>query len=852
MILLIFGSPVAPARGEGAGVGNRSSPAPSVAFYYAADIPDELSVYDIVVVQPEVLAGRDLATHPLGGKLFAYISVGEVEAHRHYARAIPPQWLIGENSDWQSAVVDQSAPGWAAFYVREVVAPLWRQGFRGFFLDTLDSYQLVAKTDAERQRQEKGLVELIRSIKQAYPDARLIFNRGFEILPAVHELAHAVVAESLFQGWNNGKQAFVTVSPSDRQWLLDQFARIRNEYGLPVIVIDYARAGDRARMRQLAHDILSLGLIPWVTTPAIDAVGVGVHEIVPRRVLMLYDLQDAAGDIMASANRFLSTPLNYLGFVPELHDVNEPLPATPAAGRYAGIVLWFSPGNDRHARALHGWLRRQRDDGVPIALMNAPGMPISGGFLDVFDLAPVAAGTSDQHVHVLQQGAQTGFEIAPRLDRAAQIAVRNLRPASIWLELDLGDDRRSEPVAITDWGGYALSPHATVQLPGNLGMRWMIDPFAFLKAALRLEDLPAPDVTTEGGKRLLITHIDGDGFANLAEFPGGRFASEVLLDEVLKRYRIPTTVSVIQGEISPTGAYPQHAARLEPIARRIFALPNVEIASHSFSHPFKWEALEAGQYSEGYNLAIRNYKFDVKAEIDGSVRYIDEHLAPEGKRTKVFLWTGNCNPGAISLARTYALGIGNMNGGDTVMTETNDTLTAVSPIGVMKGGYFQVFAPNQNENVYTNNWLGPYYGYERVIETFKLTESPRRLKPINIYYHTYSASKPAALQALHKVYQYALKQNVRPIYGSEYIRKAQNFNTIVLTREDGGWGIHNATDLVTVRLPIGAGAIDPARSHGLSASHDLRDVRYFTLAGNGSARLVLTSPRAVPGLTARD
>ncbi|MFO1435125.1 MAG: hypothetical protein U1F34_01650 [Gammaproteobacteria bacterium] len=83
----------------------------------------------------------------------------------------------------------------------------------------------------------------------------------------------------------------------------------------------------------------------------------------------------------------------------------------------------------------------------------------------------------------------------------------------------------------------------------------------------------------------------------------------------------------------------------------------------------------------------------------------------------------------------------------------------------------------------------------------KLTERPRRLKPINIYYHTYSASKPAALAALHKVYQYALKQNVLPIYASEFIRKAQNFNNIVLTREGNGWGVYGATDLVTLRIP---------------------------------------------------
>ncbi|MFO1435124.1 MAG: endo alpha-1,4 polygalactosaminidase [Gammaproteobacteria bacterium] len=548
-------------------VENRS---PAVAFYYANDIPPELSVYDAVVVQPEALAGKNLGQHALAGKLFAYVSVGEVESNRPYFKAIPREWLVGENKDWKSAVVNQSVAGWPEFYVREVITPLWQQGFRGFFLDTLDSYQLIAKNDAERHKQEEGLIALIRAIKKAYPDAKLIFNRGFEILPQVHDLAYVVVAESLFQGWDNGKHKFIEVKAEDRDWLLGQLNVIRNEYHLPVIIIDYAPANDRKKMRRLADQISALGFIPWVTTPAIDAIGIGAHEIIPRRVLMLYDMRDSSGDILASANRFLSMPLNYLGLVPVLHDAADPLPSTPLVGRYAGIVLWFGPGNDAHGDAIHEWLLKQRRDGVPIAVLNGTGMPMDGAHLDVFDLKPVQIPSSDTVVSIDAQGEHTGFEISPKLSIGSQLLVNSTHPNDVWLRLKIGDDQTSEPVAITDWGGYALAPHAAVQLPGGLGMRWMIDPFAFLTAALQLPELPVPDVTTEKGKRLLITHIDGDGFANLAEFPGGHYAGEILRDQILRRYRIPTTVSVIQGEVAANGAYPKLSPKLEPIARSIF------------------------------------------------------------------------------------------------------------------------------------------------------------------------------------------------------------------------------------------------------------------------------------------
>jgi hypothetical protein len=61
--------------------------------------------------------------------------------------------------------------------------------------------------------------------------------------------------------------------------------------------------------------------------------------------------------------------------------------------------------------------------------------------------------------------------------------------------------------------------------------------------------IPAPDITTENGRRLFFSHIDGDGFPSLAEFPGSPPAAEVLLKEILEKYRVPTTVSVIEAEV---------------------------------------------------------------------------------------------------------------------------------------------------------------------------------------------------------------------------------------------------------------------------------------------------------------
>ncbi|MEI6724268.1 MAG: endo alpha-1,4 polygalactosaminidase [Betaproteobacteria bacterium] len=176
---------------------------PSVALFYGASPPlDELAAFDAVVLEP------DHAPRPLPAARhtawFAYVSLGEVHPTRPYFKALPGAWKLGTNAAFDSAVIDQAQPAWAEFFCETIVRPLWDRGFRGFFLDTLDSYHLVAKTDAERARQEAGLAAVITLLKKKFPEAKLMFNRGFEILPKVHGLVYAVAAESLYRSYDHG------------------------------------------------------------------------------------------------------------------------------------------------------------------------------------------------------------------------------------------------------------------------------------------------------------------------------------------------------------------------------------------------------------------------------------------------------------------------------------------------------------------------------------------------------------------------------------------------------------------------------------------------------------------------
>jgi hypothetical protein len=243
---------------------------PQTAFFYGAQVPAAaLAKFDRVVVEAEQI--KDL--HPLrvdGADIFAYVSVGEAEGWRASTRALPQEFFLGSNAAWHSRVADLTHPGWRRFLLNQRMDGLWAAGYRAFFLDTLDSYRMVIKDASQDRAQSAALVDLIRAIHDRFPGIKLLLNRGFEVLPEVAPLCVGIVAESLFQGWNSGLQAYVCVSNPDRRWLLRRLNDARQRFGLPVTVIDYVSPDQSALAHETAQRISALGFIPWVANPGLD------------------------------------------------------------------------------------------------------------------------------------------------------------------------------------------------------------------------------------------------------------------------------------------------------------------------------------------------------------------------------------------------------------------------------------------------------------------------------------------------------------------------------------------------------------------------------------------------------
>ncbi len=830
---------------------------PSTAFYYAKNPPlDLLAAYDRVVLEPDNANPKQIQyLQQQGVTVYAYLSIGEVAEYRNWFTEIKNQWKRSNNADWNSTVMDMTATGWHDYLLNKRMQQLWQQGYRGFFLDTMDSYQLFVTTAEDRIKQQQGMITLLKAMKQKYPDSSLLFNRGFEILEQTAKLADGLIAESLFAGWDPAKSEYKEVPANDRAWLLAKLKQARDTYNLPVTVLDYLPPTQRDQAKEVAKKISAAGFTPWVSTSQLDYMGVSHKNLIPRKVLFLYDSREI---ILSDhpIHRLLAMPLEYQGYVPIYWDIAQGLPQYILKGRIAGIVLWLVSNNITRDSALSNWVYNKTLQQLPIAFMGSYVLGTNQQLNKQLGISfhpaklepPLKLKVSSKHI---------GFEISPVLRTVYLPMIKN-DAAPQWLSITGQKGKQINPVFIRSWGGVALSPYILQEVPAMGGNditynRWIINPFEFLTAALKLKPIPVPDATTENGNRILTIHIDGDGFYNKTQLGQNRYSPELIRDEFIKPLSLPHTVSIIEGEIGPTGLKPELNKQMEKIAKDIFKLSNVEIASHSYSHPFDWfKAAESKPNNTvdlnaditlfktikgRYYLPIPGYSYNAEREIKGSINYIDQFLAPLGKKTKVFLWTGDCLPNQEALAWTKQAQVASLNGGDTIIRKGLNSISNIAPSGIVRGPYFQPYAPIQNENVYTNDWTGPFYGYQRVIETFQLTNSPKRFKPISIYYHFYSGDRQASVRALHRVYDWATKQEILPLWISEYTPRLKAFRHAVYEQLDDGWRIYGTKNIRTLRLPAIGNHINISDSQGIAGYRQLAQGQYISLNGDNTISL---------------
>lgn len=572
---------------------------------------------------------------------------------------------------------------------------------------------------------------------------------------------------------------------------------------------------------------------------------------VPRTILGLHDAPlDAAQDATLLYS-LAEMPLNHLGLRLDFKNLREGVPTLDRRTDVRGILIWLTDGQKLPLDRLMLLIGQANKRDIPVVLVgsipngtDSAGRTITLGWqnrflalLDLQTLGTFLPYTFDLQT-VIKNRAMVEFERKiPNPPPATESIVPTTSDATSLLAYERigADGEQIHAVLLTRKGGYVASGFSHFESKNGAFLQWYLNPFAFFAKAFRTDQFPVPDTNTLNGQRIFYSHIDGDGWGNVSTADkyarSGTYASEVILKEVVEAYPdLPVTVAPIAADLDPAWV---GTLKSQQIARALFAKPNVEPASHTYTHPFEWKFFGPGYKPEDeipflkkyakYHLArgiSANYKgpkaslnhqydaprafgdipFSHKREIEGSAAYINT-FCPPGKKVRLIQWSGDTSPTEDVVASAFKAGLLNLNGRDTRFDGDNASYAAVSPVGKRSGRFMQVSASHANENVYTDLWQGRFFGFKYLTTSLINTEKPIRVKPANIYYHMYSGEKQASLTALTSVLDYASKQPLTPITATHYAAIGQGFYTLRLTAiGSNAWRIENRGALNTVRF----------------------------------------------------
>jgi len=561
------------------------------------------------------------------------------------------------------------------------------------------------------------------------------------------------------------------------------------------------------------------------------------------RVLCLFKGSEGAKTDSNECLNMLGVPLHYLGERVEYLDIDSGMPADETLKDFDAVISWFGSGEMKNAAGYCRFVKKAADSGLKFIIFEN-----FGAYADAATKAPVEMKLLNEAFgaigfrYVGNWTADTSCVAIGRIDSKmcefetkyagaeslffTQFNVLDTSESRVYLEIARKDlpGSSSDAVFTTPRGGMVLNSYAYYGSPDFKRKKWRIDPFAFLEAALGIKGEMRMDTTTKNGRRILFSHFDGDGFANISEIDRKSLCAEILRDRIFAApefSKVKFSVSFIAGQIDPKYS---NNPKFAETAKTIYALSNVEGATHGLSHPYDWEKKEL-------NLKVPGYEFSYQGETLESLKFINSLLPPE-KQSRLVFWSGKCNPPAEAMDIVAANGLLNINGGDSKFDSRYDSILFLRPPYRSAGKGHQILTAAPNEVIYTELFTKNFDGFKKVVETFKNTEIPRRIAPMNVYCHFFSGQKKETLAALREALEYALKCGPEPVPTSEYVKIIEDFiGAGVAKTGENIYEINCSGALPAVRFDEPGLTLDAAASRNVTGSAVVNGSLYVSLNG---------------------
>lgn len=259
----------------------------SFCCYYGA-YDEKMTNFDVAICESRSLGAEGIQKlNEAGVYTICYITIGEDDSlntgdglgeggyasYYLYENGAPKM-----NTNWNSYFVDAGSPVWQDIII-ERARQILEMGADGLFMDTIDSVDIDMATAG-------GMVSLIKRLREEFPDAKLVANRGFSVLDYIGKYIDGMMFESFNTTWNFETNMADDLSESSNEYniatAVNTINRNRTYNYFPVFALDYVNEWEIGYMAQHYIDrSWTYDFIPYLQT-AILLNKVTVYEEKPQ------------------------------------------------------------------------------------------------------------------------------------------------------------------------------------------------------------------------------------------------------------------------------------------------------------------------------------------------------------------------------------------------------------------------------------------------------------------------------------------------------------------------------------------------------------------------------------------
>jgi hypothetical protein len=252
----------------------------SYSCFYGPGRTTDLLTRDAAIIETRAQSVAEVNALRSAGRLaIGYISIGEDAELRTGDTKGPGGYdssyfdrngdnLPDKNETWNSYFANAASPAWRTHFLARADEIIKTHGVDGFFLDTVE-------TSLSYRDSFPAMVSLIRELRARHPNAVIVMNRGWDLLPDLGATPDGIMFESFTLSYDFAEKRYVTMRPSAWDHGLEVWQTLihpaQQKHGLVALALDYAASADSPQVA-LAYDrAVTLGMIPCVTSIMLDS-----------------------------------------------------------------------------------------------------------------------------------------------------------------------------------------------------------------------------------------------------------------------------------------------------------------------------------------------------------------------------------------------------------------------------------------------------------------------------------------------------------------------------------------------------------------------------------------------------